>query len=291
MKNKDLKKYLDDFLNQSEVALIKMYRQLKPHGDIIDYLNTEEQQNGLKVSINEDEEFENPYYYDEKRVYPPEVVVEAIKRQYNNFNEKWIQMRINANDVSIVVVIPKLFGDKQMVDKNNVSVEKNMNKVGYFLSISESECTDINNPFGSTWTVMKFEPYHTINIADEIREYSSYIIHATPKNNVPMIIRDGIKPNASNNRYKYPPRVYFMYAGQDDILSSDVKRFVRALSSVSKKDDYSLITVDPALLPETIRFYHDPFQPQAFFTYQKIPASAIVTNKCFADYNKFSPFV
>ena len=40
MKNKDLKKYLDDFLNQSEVALIKMYRQLKPHGDIIDYLNT-----------------------------------------------------------------------------------------------------------------------------------------------------------------------------------------------------------------------------------------------------------
>ena len=56
MKDIDLKKYLQDFINQPELELIRQYRILTPGEDIEDQINKIKRENNFINHINESED-------------------------------------------------------------------------------------------------------------------------------------------------------------------------------------------------------------------------------------------
>ena len=275
MKDIDLKKYLQDFINQPELELIRQYRILTPGEDIEDQINKIKRENIFINHINESED--SNLNYEDIKVMAPEEVVAILRERYKNKNEKWIQINERANDIVVVAIIPSL-------ENNTLRFINDMEKCGYFNSTYDS----IIDENGNRWWGMIFEPYHTINITESVLKYKYHIMHATPRKNVESIMKNGIIPSHKNKAYSYPPRVYFMFT--DQILGGAfvIKRFIQVMTEVSGIDDYSLVFIKPQLLDEGIHFYIDPEQDNAIYTYQKINPEAIV--KCIDDYKTYSPY-
>ena len=270
----DLEKVLAEFMKRKPMTLMKQYRILKLHGDIQKILDDEERRNGFARTLTESENSERDY--DSVRVYPPEVTVAAMKEILGNNADDWIRIETFANEVKIVVIVPDLAKNVQLV----VDV---MEKAGYFIAAN-----DIRPVSELRWRALLFEPYHSIDIADEIYDYDCPIIHATPTKNLPSIMKHGIVASHKNKRYNYPSRIYFLFSDQDHVGAKQVQAFVNKLAEVSGESDYTLLYIDVRKLPEGMHFYNDPFQPSAFYTYQEIPASAIQkTGKV----NRFSPYI
>jgi hypothetical protein len=119
---------------------------------------------------------------------------------------------------------------------------------------------------------------------DNIRKSLGLLFHVTTKQNSLEILRNGFAVHDRNDDsgFSYNGRTYF-FKGKD--ITYDIWNVI--LSIIEDKnfddgtslteDDYVAIIVDTQNIPDNVRFFTDSMTPDAVYTTDYIPSSAIVT--------------
>lgn len=202
------------------------------------------------VGLNENKNFSLPLYK----------VKETIIKQYH-FNEWQFVISTAENNVEIAILIPN-------TDLYVNKLEEDMETMGYFCSLKQ-----IIQYNGLTYKAMRFEPLYQSDVRQE-KIGDNILYHITPFSNIEAIKKNGLIPSSNNKYFNYPNRVYFL-------LSNNSIREIREIAkgfrnSSGTEDDYGLIVIDLNKVPTNVSFHDDPNLENAVYTYDKIPANAIV---------------
>lgn len=118
---------------------------------------------------------------------------------------------------------------------------------------------------------------------------NKFLYHAAPENKKAKIMMHGLIAKSSSSLFDYPGRVYMF--NTDDMSKIANYALESGKKSTTGKDahsdDWILVQVDPSLI-SNLKLYVDTndestdmSNPNAVFTYQDIPCSAIVNIKDF----------
>lgn len=183
------------------------------------------------------------------------------------FHDWQFIIRQGRNNIEVCLVIPLLGDNVQMV-------KKDMDKFGYFCS-HEDEYRKEN----LVYLMMKFEPMYQDNVSNIIREYE-FLYHATPTENIPQIMSQGITPKSQNNLFSYPERVFLI---KGDVTEEGQNLIAQNLFRFSDRKEteieYTILTIDVDSIPKNIPFYFDPNHEHGVFTNETIPSSCIVSQR------------
>lgn len=194
-------------------------------------------------------------------ILPPDEVIMNIVRKYGLPLE--MTRKVEAYNKIYVYVITAAIGI------NDKIIEKDMNRMGYFLGFRQPPQT----VRGLTFQVLQFEPYSQMqeDETEEINKNNDFLYHWTPLYNLNGIIEKGLLPNNSNGIFSYPPRIYFI-EGNEDISYVEKLGEQLCLTNNNPKNDgqYALLKIYLEGL-EDVSFYYDSNTDSGVYTEQKIP--------------------
>lgn len=127
---------------------------------------------------------------------------------------------------------------------------------------------------------LRFEPKFEDDIYRQIIESCKVLYHITEKKNTNRIRHIGICSRSNCTFLDYPARIYLL---KDDVNEQFILSLAKSLSASKYGNkvhiDYSLITINPKLLPNDTRFYEDANLPQGIFMYGNISPKCIIDIK------------
>ena len=132
-----------------------------------------------------------------------------------------------------------------------------------------------------------FEPKFTRNIALDIREHYTYLMHMTPEICIDKILKNGLIPKHQNNIFKYPERLFFVPGTQltpnakqvlDNIRVSYLDKIINssAINNPKQRLRHCLLYLKLDEIPTDVKFYIDPIAQDSIFTTDNIPPQAII---------------
>lgn len=210
------------------------------------------------------------------RTFHPQNVKKIISKKYG-LNSDSIFTDYKDTTCLIGIELPHDF------DKNIIgNIKHDMNVMGYYYINKQIDYELYDNQI-----LLVFEPKFTKNISDQIRNNYRYVYHAAPSIYVDKIKKTGLVPKSKNHYFNYPDRIYLMLGdylnAQQKLILKNVKSLRNNNITITGKNnntyDYSVIKIDISKLPDNIDFFLDPNAPQAIFTTNNIPPSAIVEIK------------
>lgn len=204
---------------------------------------------------------------------PLSQVKKSICRKYKL--QEWQYIEFDAyHDHKLCIIIPK-------IGKNEEMIINDMESLGYFCGYKEL----YDDPAGE-YIGLRFEPmYQTDDITNTLREYG-YLLHITLTKNLDSIYEHGLIAQHKNNKFNYPPRLYFFPSNLSKMeLITIVKMLNDELydNSIYLKD-FSILLIDMSKINPKIKFYGDPISEKGVFTTDNIPADAIIDNTTLMNY-------
>ena len=196
---------------------------------------------------------------------PPDNVVDMIVKKYALPPASAIKREAN-HKVYIYLIVG-------CIGINDILIEEDMKKVGYFLG-HKSDPQTIN---GMTFQVLQFEPTSQmqVDVTDEIESKFDVLFHWTPQYSLQGILENGLTPSHKNAKFNYPPRVYLMNGSDKNKLIALGQSLCSANQDKRNNGKYSLLAVMLPLKDDSIRFFYDPNSEIGIYTEQKIPKEAI----------------
>lgn len=164
-----------------------------------------------------------------------------------------------------------------------------MNACGWFLG--HPKYNSENYP-KNVLATLQFEPKFQPQSRDVLGN-EKFLLHITQAKNVPKIKRIGLVPSSKNQMFNYPDRIYLIKGG---VHMSKIIGLAGMLCYVNKnedykngiaiKEDYSVLKIDVAKIPEKTKFAIDPNFADGVYTTDNIPPSAIVSEEKFTITNQ-----
>ena len=182
----------------------------------------------------------------------------------NQFQIHW--MNCNGETIGIASIIL----DRNIPNNIMGDIRHFMQSCGYF------ECT--TPQIQNNKIVLVFEPHFTKNISDDIRRKYRFLYHATPTVYVQKILKMGLVPKSKNMLFLYHSRICCMRGNnlsKEQISVLKNVQTVRGRSPHYDNNEYTILKINVAQLPQDIKFYADPMASNAIFTHDNIPPSAI----------------
>ena len=199
-------------------------------------------------------------------VLPADEVVEKIRKKYY-FSSDLVKKVEAENKISVYVVIA-------LVGINVTLIERDMDKMGYFLGLKQPPQT-VN---GMTFQVLQFEP-KSEKQNDEtelIKSKYKMLFHWTPLYLYDIIMKNGLIPDCKNGLYRFPPRIYLI---KGDSTPTELYNLGQKLCSINgdsrNNGEYALLGIDITKLEDNVCFYLDPNSDIGVYTEDKIPSNII----------------
>lgn len=220
--------------------------------------------NPLSIGLLEDD---NMLWEGLIRTYPIETLKKYVCRALQ-FNEKQFQIKEKNGQKCASIYY---YYDEETKEW----IIKAMNLGGYYMA-QERIGKGANKGLGE----LKFEPKFEDDIFGQIVETCKVLYHISEKKNTNRIRHIGICSRSNCAIFNYPARIYLL---KDNVNEQFILNLAKTLS-VSKYGkyvhvDYSLITINPKLLPKDTRFYEDANLPQGIFMYGNISPKCIIEIK------------
>jgi len=201
------------------------------------------------------------------RTYPIETLKKYVCRTLQ-FNEKQFQIKEKNGQKCASIYY-------RYDEETKKWIIKAMNLGGYYMSQEI-----IGKGTNEGLRELRFESKFEDDIYTQVIESCKVLYHVTEKKNINRIRHIGICSRSNCSIFDYPARIYLLKDSVD-------KQFILSLAkslSVSKYGknghiDYSLITINPRLLPKDTRFYEDVNLPQGIFMYGNISPKCIIDIK------------
>ena len=192
----------------------------------------------------------------------PDETVEKLRKHYH-LNPSLVNKIESPNEIYIYVIVADIAVNIDLIIKD-------MEKLGYFLSLRRSYATVDNIEFVS----LQFEPSCKLqnNETENIKGAYEFLYHWTPTINVDSILKNGLIPCHGNNFFNYPNRIYLI---KGDSNKNEIKFLGWSISCSSNEKDYTLLKIDIKNIGNDVNFYLDPNSQVGIYTEDVIPAECI----------------
>ncbi|MBR6517661.1 MAG: hypothetical protein IKT40_12590 [Bacilli bacterium] len=199
-------------------------------------------------------------------ILPADDIVNNIKTKYRLSDDMVVKLE-HFHNIGVYVVVA-------VIGENVELIEKDMHKMGYFLS-KYGNIVEIENMH---YQVCQFEPHsqYQEDITDIIKNKYDILYHWTPFYNIDNIIENGLIPSHKNSKFNYPPRIYFMEGDSSDGDRMYLGRLLCSANNDSRNNgEYYLLGVNINNLDSDIRFYYDPNSEIGIYCEQSISSDNI----------------
>ena len=192
----------------------------------------------------------------------PDEAVEKIRKHYH-LNPSLVNKIESHNEIYIYVIVADIAVNADLITKD-------MEKLGYFLSLRKPYATVDNIEFVS----LQFEPSCKFqnDETENIKETYEFLYHWTPTSNVDSILKNGLIPCHKNKLFNYPNRTYLI---KGDSNENEIKFLGWSISCNNNEKKYTLLKINIKGISEDINFYLDPNSQIGIYTEDIIPAEYI----------------
>jgi hypothetical protein len=190
------------------------------------------------------------------KTYPPEATITYMQQSYVSFQSGQFAIETMQNKVRVIILHLDNHRDYDYIVAD-------MRQCGYFIANTMSYVER-----GKDWVIYIFEPYVSQNLYNETKNLD--YVHITKESNIESIKKNGLIPKHENKQYKYPDRVYLFIANKP---KTALKIFARD-NGLFQDNRTKVIYIDGNKLGTERRIYGDPFEENAYCTYQPIKPDA-----------------
>ena len=227
----------------------KLYRMPPAYGDLLyDSSKNKRLTEGVNVS------------------YDPTQVRDTIIKNYH-MDEWQCQVLKAENEIHVIVVAP-------LLDENESLIEEDMESMGYY------KCNKwIQSSNGLSFVLIRFDPQFPQSVNNMVRQLN-VLIHLSPVYNHTQIQQYGFIPKHQNEKFTYPPRIYFI---KGNVTIDDVEYIGNQLChdnhNVKNNGDYIMYILSVKKIPSNVTFYGDSCYKHGVCTYDPIPYDAVISTQ------------